>query len=156
MKSLKNKKIKNAPYYVSIKIILKRKDRKVLLLKMPQNSSMSGYYDLLGGRIKADERDLSFREIIKRELEEEIGRNVFYSLKEIPVAIGRHSYFTKKGRKVFLFWVFFEAHYKKGGIKISPEHENYKWARINRKNLKRYFVRGPLEGMRHYVYKKLK
>jgi len=46
--------------------------------------------------------------------------------------------------------VFFEAKYLVGEIKISDEHKEYKWVRLNKNNLEKYFIRGPLEGMQNY------
>jgi len=146
----------NADFQVSLKIILKNKKGEVLGLKMPDDSSMAGYYDLLGGRIKESEIGTPFKKIIRREVAEEIGSKIKYKLKEVPVAIGRHSYLSKLYQKTqYIFWAFFEADYLSGEIALSSEHKEYQWLKLNRKNLKKYFVRGPLEGMTHYFSKKL-
>lgn len=148
-------KSENVNFHVGLKIILKNKKGEILGLKMPDSSSMKGYYDLLGGRIGEEELKKPFEEIIRREIVEEIGPDVKYTLNEIPVAIARHSYFSRLLQKdQYIFWVFFEAVYKGGGIKISSEHKEYSLLKVNKKNLKKYFVRGLLEGMTHYVFKK--
>jgi len=153
---MKNKS-ENADFNVSLKIILKNKKGEILCLKMPDTSSaMAGYYDLPGGRIKETEILAPFKKLIGREIKEEIGNKARYKLKEIPVAIGRHYYFSKKYQKdQYIFCVFFEADYLGGEIKISSEHKEYSWLEISKKNLKKYFVRGPLEGMTNYFSKKL-
>ena len=84
-------------FQVSLKLILKNKKGEVLILKLPQNSSMTGYYDLPGGRINSEEIKISPDKIIKRESLEEIGK-VKYALKK-PVSVGWHSYISSKSDK---------------------------------------------------------
>lgn len=152
---MKESKPENANFQVSLKIILKNKKGEILVLKVPDNGSMAGFYDLPGGRINIKELKEPFGKILKRELEEEIGKKVRYKLSEVPVSIGRHYYFSKiKKKDQNIFWVFFEAQYLSGEISISSEHKEYSWLRLNYNNLKKYFVRGPLEGITHYFTKK--
>ena len=141
----------NANFEVSLKVILKNKKGEILLLKTSERSSLRGSYDLLGGRIREKEIKGSFRKIITREIREEIGGAVKYKLNEVPVAVGRHYYFSKRQRKVqYIFWVFFEATYRGGKIDISPEHAGYEWVKLNKRNYKKYFIKGALEGMENY------
>ncbi len=148
---------KNAEYEVSLKVILKNKKGQILLLKMPNTSSMAEYYDLLGGRIKESEKVTSFRKIIKREIKEEVGSKIKYTLSEIPVAIGHHTYFSKIDKKEkYIFWVVFEATYQSGNVKISKEHSQYRWVNVTKNNLQNYFTRGPLEVMKHHLSGRLK
>lgn len=145
----------NAKFEVSLKVILKNKIGEVLLLKTPKHSSLEGTYDLLGGRIREKEIRAPFRKILTREVREEIGNKVRYTLKEVPVAVGRHYYFSKRQQKIqYIFWVFFEAHYRGGKIKISSEHAEYEWVKLEKRDYKKYFIKGPLEGMGGYLLKK--
>lgn len=145
----------NAEFQVSLKIILKNKDGKILLLKPPTTSALVGYFDLPGGRIQKGQEKNSLRGTITRELGEEIGTEVTYQLQETPVAISRHFYFSqRKQQEQCLFLIFFEAHYKGGIIKISDEHTAYQWVQITSRNLRRYFIKGALEGMWSYTHKK--
>ena len=150
---IKNKIIiPDANFHVSLKFIFKDKKGKILILKMPQNSSMVGFYDFPGGRIKKNEKESPFSKIIKREIGEELGNKISYKLIETPVAIGRHNYISKiTNKKQYIFWVFFEVKFIGGKIVLSDEHEDYIWINLNKKNYKKYFVRGPLEGMIHYL-----
>ncbi len=151
----KESKRENALFEVSLKIILKNKKGEILLLKTPKKSSLQGYYDLLGGRIREKEIGRPFRKIMTREIQEEIGTKVRYKVNEIPVAVGRHYYFSKSQQKIqYIFWVFFEAFYQGGDIQISSEHSQYEWKKVNKQNLKKYFIKGSLEGMQHYLTKK--
>jgi 8-oxo-dGTP pyrophosphatase MutT (NUDIX family) len=149
-------KSENADFHVSLKLVLRNKKGEILGLKMPDNSSMAGYYDFPGGRIKETEIKGHFKKLIEREIREEVGNKARYKLRETPIAIGRHNYFSKVYRKEqYVFCIFFEADYLGGELKISPEHKEYSWLKLNRRNLKKYFKRGPLEGMTHYFLKKL-
>ena len=148
------KKIHNPENFnVGLKVILKNKMGEILALKMPMNSTMAGYYDLPGGRINTDEIKIPYDKIIKREVSEEIGKSVKYRLIKKPVSIARHLYFSYKlKRKVYIFFIFFEALFLEGNIKISDEHINYKWIKINNeKIISKYFVRGLREGLKNYV-----
>lgn len=96
----------NSLFYVSFKIILKNLKGETLLLKLPPTSAMAGYYDLPGGRIRVGEEKSPFRDIVARELREEIG-DVAFVLQEKPVAVSRHFFVSKKtGGECRLFWVF--------------------------------------------------
>ncbi len=156
---MKNKSVpssNNAEFHVSLKFIVKDKKGRILLLKMPANSSMAGFYDFPGGRISKNEVDSPFSKIIKRELCEELGNKFSYKIAEIPVAISRHDYVSKiTNKKQYIFWVFFEANLNKGEITLSEEHEDYSWIKITKRNYKKYFIRGPLKGMKHYLMHKL-
>lgn len=148
-------KRENALFEVSLKIILKNKKGEILLLKTPTKSSLEGHYDLVGGRIKEKEIGLPFGKIVTREIKEEIGSKVRYRIHEAPVAIGRHYYYSKSQQKIqYIFWVFFEALYQGGSIQISSEHSQYEWIKVNKQNLEKYFIKGSLEGMQHYLTKK--
>ena len=142
----------NADFHVSLKFIFKDRKGRILILKMPKNSSMAGFYDFPGGRIKEDETELSFSKMIKREINEELGKKISYKVNEKPIAIARHNYISKTlNKKQYIFWVFFEVKFIGGKIILSNEHEYYAWVNLNKKNYKKYFVRGPLEGMAHYL-----
>ncbi len=147
---------KNALFEVSLKFIIKNKTGKILILKMPKNSSMAGFYDFPGGRIKESEKLASFSKTIKRELHEELGNKINLEIKEVPVAISRHEYISKttKGKK-YIFWIFFEATMESGEITISSEHESYNWVKLTKNNYKNYFIKGPLEGAYHYLSHRL-
>lgn len=145
----------NANTEVSLKIILRNKKGEVLLLKNPDTHAMAGYYDLLGGRIHQAEMRTPLAKAFAREVREEVGSKVKYELKEVPVAIGRHHYYSRsKNREQYLFLILFEGVYKGGEIKLSEEHSEYKWVKLTKKNLKKYFMQGGLETIENYFFKK--
>lgn len=140
--------MENKLFQVSLKVILKNEKGEILILKVPDESSMAGFYDFPGGRIKEDEIEVPFEKIISREIAEELGENIEYEIKIKPVAVARH--FSSSGH---LFWIFFEALYKDGEIKLSDEHRGYRWEKLNKENLDKFFIKGPLEGMKNYFNK---
>jgi ADP-ribose pyrophosphatase YjhB (NUDIX family) len=144
---------KHDPYLfqVSLKIILKNKKGEILVLAMPKNSSMAGFYDVPGGRINSDELKMSYEKIFKREVAEEVGKSVKYRLIKRPVSISRHPYFSAKFQKeMYIIFIFFEATYLSGKIKTSSEHIGYQWLKLDKKNVSKYFARGLYEGFKNY------
>jgi len=138
-------------FHVGLKLILENQKGEILALKMPVDSSMSGYYDLPGGRINSDELNNPYSKIIKREVLEEIGKRIRYRLIQKPVAISRHFYFSPKLKKEgHIFFVFFKAFYLDGVIKISDEHIDYQWIKLSSKTVPKYFTRGLREGLQNY------
>lgn len=139
-------------YQVSLKLLLKNNKGEVLALKAVDNGSYAGYYDLPGGRIDADEFNVDFAEIMTREAKEEI-EGVEFSLNSKPVAVGRHlipASMTSSGKDIQVLYLFFEAEYLGGDIKISDEHTEYKWLNLKDIELDKYFTSGILEGVKMY------
>lgn len=139
-------------YQVSLKLLLKNNNGEVLALKAVDNGSYTGYYDLPGGRIDADEFRVDFAEIIEREVKEEIG-NIEVKVNSKPVGVGRHlipANMTSSGKDIQVLYLFFEAEYLNGDINISNEHTNFKWLSLKDIKLDEYFTSGILEGVRMY------
>ena len=107
------------------------KNGKVLILHDPVTKTV----DLPGGKIQ--EGEYNFTEALKREVGEETTltieviqpfRTGYY---EIPANI-RH---RNSGKKIFT--VYFICQFIKGKIKLSEEHNWYKW--VNKSNFKQLF-----------------
>lgn len=120
----KSIKKKQEIYHVSMKVLLKDKDRALFLYDAIQNN-----FDLPGGRIDDTEQDVPLSEIIKREVEEELGTEIKYKLGN-PVFQFRR-YFKDDDLHVFV--TVYEAEFLSGEIKLSSEHGRYQW--MNLKNL---------------------
>lgn len=133
-------------YQVSLKAIIKNAKGEFLGLTSPQDSGLAGSYEFAGGRIEVDEFTTQFSEILKREIAEELG-DIQYDLKLNPVALGRH--LTSGGTRVL--YVFFEALYHSGEIRISDEHDGYAWLDLTNKDLSTLFRSGNLEGISMYL-----
>ena len=139
-------------YNISLKVLLKNDKNKILILKAHHNGAMTGFYDLPGGRIGKGEFNTNYEQILARELKSEIGSSVEYALSLKPVSFGRHSYYSKsRNIEVFTLWLCFEANYRGGNIKVSDEHEGYKWINLEEVKTKEYFTKGALEVIERYL-----
>lgn len=113
-------------YEISLKLLLYHKG-KVFILRTKGND-----IDLPGGRIEKGEEEASLKKLISREIKEELGANVRYTIKG-PL-------FWYRGRSKYGHWIFVLVHraeYLGGKIELSEEHKNYEWIRINKIELKR-------------------
>tara|TARA_Y100000310_G_C20432573_1_gene692178 strand:+ start:169 stop:609 length:441 start_codon:yes stop_codon:yes gene_type:complete len=108
---------KQAVFQVSLKVLL-RKDEKVLI-----TTSSDGDLDLPGGRVDVGEEGIPLEDIITREVREELGENVEFSLGSI-LFVNR---LVRNGGEQWVFHIIFDAEYISGDIKLSDEHINYKW-----------------------------
>jgi len=107
-----------ATYWVALKILLE-KDGRFLFL----NSSSSGLLDLPGGRADNDEYEVPLKKILAREIKEELGSKIKYSLGEVIFQCRRYH----TGRKMYNFLIVFGAKYLSGPVKLSFEHSKYQW-----------------------------
>ena len=142
-------------YQISLKVFLKNKAGEILILKSNKDGSYAGFYDVPGGRIDADEFSVSFEKIVKREVEEEIG-SIDYKLNPKPAAISRYllpAKFNRSKKDIHVLYIFFEAQYENGDIKISDEHEDHLWLNLSNQPLEKYFKSGILEGIKMYLGK---
>lgn len=142
-------------YHISLKAILKNKNGEVLILKADNNGTFTGFYDLPGGRIDEDEFAAPLSEILKREIDEEIGEAEI-SINEIPVSVGRHCIkkeHANSEKDIHVFYVFYEVQLETGNVSISEEHEGFEWIDLNKIELKKYFTSGILEGVKMYLKK---
>lgn len=143
-------------YNVSLKVFLKNDKGEVLILQAAREGTYKGFYDLPGGRIDIDEFETPLEEVIRREIQEEVGQ-VEFDLKLKPVALGRNENPNKVGPlggPIRVFNVFFEAKYLSGEIKISPEHSSFKWLKLAKDNLEQHFKFAILEGAKMYISEK--
>ena len=138
----------NKYFQISTKAILKNDKGEVLVLL--ENGQSKGFYDFPGGRIQEGEEELKPSAVLAREVAEEAGP-IEFELSEKPCAVGRHSYIGRNGEKVYLIWIFFEGKFLGGDVKISAEHDGYKWVDLETIELTKYFVRGSLDGMKNYL-----
>jgi 8-oxo-dGTP pyrophosphatase MutT (NUDIX family) len=103
-------------YQVGQKILLRRQDGKILILRLK-----SGKIDLPGGRIDNVEYRMSLEKILAREIREELGTALKYKLES--VAFQYH--FPNRNGGIFI--TVFHADYISGDIKLSFEHKAFMW-----------------------------
>lgn len=140
-------------YQVSLKLILNNDKGKTLLLKAQNRDTYAGFYDLPGGRINEDEFNVPLPEIVRREVEEEIGA-VQYDLNPKPVAVARHlipANISVHKRDVHVLYILYEGHFQAGEITISREHQGFDWVDLNKIELDKYLKSGNLEGVKMYL-----
>lgn len=146
-------------YQISLKLILKNPDCKILALNGHSEGSYANYYDLPGGRINENEFNTSYDELLRREVLEELG-DIQLKIYPKPVALGRHSIASSikqnpYGRDIHIFYIFFEAQYEAGDIHISEEHTGFSWLEVNPENANTYFKSGLLDGIQMYLQQKI-
>jgi len=128
--------MKYATFNVSFKLIL-RKNNKILIL----TESETGFLDFPGGRIEKDETKLPLKDLFKREITEELGKDVKYEILEPVVQYRRYNKFTK----MHVLITVYEAKYLRGKIKLSSEHNQYEWIDPKKYNLKDKKINNPEE-----------
>jgi len=107
-----------AVYQVALKLLL-HKGRKVLFLRLAGDDR----WDLPGGRIDRSEERVPLASILAREIREELGPSLRYTLGRPAFQFRRRS--RPPGRYNFL--TVYEGRYLSGAIRLSPEHQSYKW-----------------------------
>jgi len=136
-------------YQISLKAFLKNSKGKILVLKSLADGPFAGFYDFPGGRIHQDEFRVPILDILKREITEETGI-VNFKIRPLPVAYARHEVLKKEG-PLHVFYLFFEGEYKSGKIKMSAEHQGYKWLDLGAIKLAQYFGPWFLEALKMYL-----
>lgn len=118
-----------ASYHIGLKILLSRGstslttgDRELLFLTAAPN----GRIDLPGGRIDESEHYILLEEILKREVREELGSAVKYTLGKPLFQFRRH--FEDKGFRIFI--TVYGAEFLSGDIQLSSEHAKYEWVNL--------------------------
>lgn len=135
-------------YQVSLKAIIRDDKGRILGLNGRIGGMFEGYYDIPGGRIDESEFATPFHEIIQREVREELGPEIQFSLGDVPVALGRHQ--SREGFRVL--YVFFEGKIENAEVAmtISQEHVGWAWLDLSAQPLEKLFVSGILEGMKQW------
>lgn len=117
-----------ADFIVSFKLILK-KNNKILIL----TESATGFLDFPGGRIETNEITLPIKDLFKREIIEELGKNIKYEVLSPVIQYRRYNKFAKR----YTLITVYEAKYLSGKIKLSSEHNKYEWVDPKKYNLKK-------------------
>lgn len=105
-------------FHVGLKILL-RKGGEFLFLRTDDHN----YWDWPGGRIDNVEVKTPLEKVLAREVKEELGPEVRYTLGK-PVMFYR-GYF--ESRKIYIFAAVYEAEWISGDINLSFEHNRYEW-----------------------------
>jgi len=147
MKKKINKK-DYAIYWIAFKILLK-KEKKFLFL----TESKFNLLDLPGGRADNDEGKVPLFKILDREIKEELGNKIKYSLGRPIFQYRRYS----REKKIYNLITIYEAKYISGSIKLSFEHNKYQWLDPKKYKLreKEFYNKEEYEAFKNY-FKKIK
>lgn len=141
-------------FHVSRKVLLRNQAGETLVLDCGRGKgSMSGFWDLPGGRIHQDERSQPLERTIKREISEEIGP-IKFTVAPKPVGAAIHAVpkeFHDLGEDMYVFIVLYEGEYSGGEIKISREHVGYKWIDLKAVKPEEWFTGGLLAAVKNYL-----
>ena len=129
-------------FYIGQKAMI-NKGGKVLILHDPVIDKV----DLPGGKIQEGETD--FTKALQREVLEETGLTIRVSrpFTTSYFEFAPDSSHRNRGKKIYL--VFFACEYIKGRVKLSEEHDWFKW--VDKKSYRNYFKKvNILEALESY------
>lgn len=110
----------HALYQISLKAHLRRDDGKYLTLIDPD-----GLYDFPGGRIDQSEQTSDPRHVLQREISEELGDAIDYSVGHTMCTSVRT--FAVPSGQIHVFVVHHHGRYIAGEPLLSSEHARYEW-----------------------------
>ena len=143
-------------FHVSRKVMLRNEKGETLILDCGNSlGSMSGFWDLPGGRIDRSETAIPLEKTIKREIFEEVG-SIECTVNPKPVGAAIHivpQEVHDLGEDLFVFMVLYEGEYLGGKIKISPVHAGYKWIDLNKIKPEEWFTKGLLAAVKNFLQK---
>lgn len=147
-------------YQVSLKALILNEHDEVLALNAVPTGSFAGYFDLPGGRIDVSEFTTPLKDILLREIREELGDIEVELGDDAPVAVGRHLISSESniggGKEIHLLYLFFEGRYKGGTIATGNDHAGFRWLNLSKHTLPNIFKSGLLEGVLMYAKSKLR
>jgi len=122
--------MKKLTHIVSIIVILKYRNKYLLVQRASSDEIFPGKWQNLGGKVEVGER---LEEAIMREVKEEVGITLDKDIK--PIFIQNYSW-NKSEREIRRLGVVFmiKMERKPGSVKLSPELESYKWVSYNQAN----------------------
>jgi len=104
--------------------------------------------DFPGGRIEKNEVKLPIEALFKREIIEELGKDVKYKILGPAIQYRRYNRYTKMNALITAY----EAKYLSGDIKLSSEHSKYEWIDPKTYNLKDKKINNKEEGLAFESY----
>jgi 8-oxo-dGTP pyrophosphatase MutT (NUDIX family) len=122
-----------ALFNVAQKILMQKQDKYLIL------RTKSGKIDLPGGRINEDEDKSLLLTILTREINEELGSKIKYTIGAFAYQFRRYWNTEKGTERTFL--TVFEGEYLGGEIVLSDEHTKYEWRTLDEiRNMEDYFM----------------
>ena len=143
---------KNKISYIGVKGIIVNDDGKVLITQEPTNFVGGGKWELPGGKIANGEEETPLREILQREIREELGETFQVEVGRIIDVMRRP--WNKPGASADqVMLVVFECRYQGGDIHLSHENNGFAW--ITAQELSGHeFIHGYLPVLEKYFNKR--
>jgi len=107
-----------ASFQVSLKVML-HWEGKILLLRKADLEDI----DLPGGRMNAQEQMTPFGDVLRREIAEELGEQISYTLGKVGFVYR----VRQKRYRTYYLVIVYEGDYLGGEIQLSDEHKRYEW-----------------------------
>ena len=89
-----------------------------------------------------------YEDLITRELKEEVGERVQWTLDNHPLALDWYLGIRPENRYVL---ILFRAAFHGGEIQVSDEHTGWKWIPLDAQVLPAYFTSGHLQLLRKFL-----
>jgi 8-oxo-dGTP pyrophosphatase MutT (NUDIX family) len=108
-----------ALFQVAPKALLWKDDKLLLLIHH------KGTYDFPGGRMNVSEKDLTLTDILTREVREELGANIKFSIDNLAFITRRYG--ESNGYQHDILAPYFNVTLISGDITLSSEHTSFSW-----------------------------
>ncbi|MEI7720161.1 MAG: NUDIX domain-containing protein [bacterium] len=139
---------KNKISYIGVKALIVNKGSRVLITQEPTHFEGGGRWELPGGKIAEGEEEAPLKEILLREIREELGTAFQVTVGNIADVMRRP--WNKSGAladQVML--VVYECQHQGGEIELSEENNDFAW--IEASDLPQYdFIPGYLPVLEKY------
>jgi mutator protein MutT len=139
---------KNKISYIGVKALIVNNEGKVLITQEPTYFVGGGKWELPGGKIANGEENTPLEEILKREIEEELGNQFKVKIGEIIDVMRRP--WNKPGASADqVMLAVFKCTYVGGEIKLSEENINSAW--VTKADISKYeFIPGYVPVLEKY------
>lgn len=134
-------------YFIAIKALIRDEDKLLITHDIFKS------WDIPGGRIKKDEFEKPFEDVLRRKIAEELGSDVKYEIGE-PVTffrVERNEVGIEGSARIFA--IGYEVKYLGGGITLGDHHDEYRWVDINSFDPNELFKDGWEIGLSEYLGK---
>ena len=136
--------IERDKYFLAMKVLLRDGDKLLI------THDIFGDWDIPGGRVRINEFDTPFEQVIARKMKEELGGKVKYRLGEPKVFFRVERFEHNLQEVVRIFGVGYEAEYEGGEIVLGDHHDQMEWVDAKTFKPEHYFHDGWLRGIIEY------
>jgi len=134
---------------LSLKLVMLDDQDRVLCLRPAPDFPRPDLYDLPGGRMHEDEGRTPLLQALEREIREEMGMALQYTVEPAIVGIGRDHLLSRPDTVVV--FALFTGRYTGGEIALSHEHSGYEWIPRSTLNAREHFVPGIADALEMWL-----